>query len=492
MKKSIFLILLGLVCSVGISIGQTYYSDVLFSQDFGSATAVNYVENTAHDLKVGGTGTNASNIVGSSALSQFTSIKNNGKSSCGLGINTTSGQSWSGKFGAVTANTGYYWSICKTSNFATSAPSALQIKMKATFSVASSGSNIGVMFAVGNGFGDGLTNSCPGLTNCVAGFALPSNNTIRVAKYVTSNGNTAINGSSTALTSETEYTYTWVINNTTEPLPYNAPNGKEETVAAGCWDLWVGNTRNLAGVSTAITGMSGTIMQNLYIGQPFGKKSSTFVLDDITVTDLSPKYSRTLTAGQYATICLPKAATYTGATVYNIAGVTKVGDVITGVVLAEEESATLTAGKPYIIYSETASTFEATYSGTAYSAASAGEAYAPTATGLVGNLSPDKAAVEDGMYILLYQDDAYKVCKVDGADVTCAQYRAYFDLGAVATVGGASAPGQRIIEMVNENNNATNLGNFESSEEAVKFFQNGKLFIKKNGIVYDMMGTIVK
>ena len=49
-----------------------------------------------------------------------------------------------------------------------------------------------------------------------------------------------------------------------------------------------------------------------------------------------------------------------------------------------------------------------------------------------------------------------------------------------------------IISLVEEESNATNINNIESSEEAVKFFQNGKLFIKKNGIVYDMMGTIVK
>ena len=49
-----------------------------------------------------------------------------------------------------------------------------------------------------------------------------------------------------------------------------------------------------------------------------------------------------------------------------------------------------------------------------------------------------------------------------------------------------------IISLVEEENNTTNINNIEYSEEAVKFFQNGKLFINKNGIVYDALGRIVK
>ena len=61
--------------------------------------------------------------------------------------------------------------------------------------------------------------------------------------------------------------------------------------------------------------------------------------------------------------------------------------------------------------------------------------------------------------------------------------KAYFETSAVF------APGYRIVE---GDNNATSIDNFESSEDGIKFIQNGKLFIKKNGVVYDMMGTIVK
>ena len=51
----------------------------------------------------------------------------------------------------------------------------------------------------------------------------------------------------------------------------------------------------------------------------------------------------------------------------------------------------------------------------------------------------------------------------------------------------ASAPMIRF-----EENNATNINAFEANETAVKFIENGKLFIRKNGVVYDATGTIVK
>ena len=260
---------------------------VLFSQNFNSATTLDYAANTARAYTIASGG---NNIVGSTAASQFTSITCDAKNSCGLGQNTSTGgnsENWTGKFGAYFDNTGGEWSIIKTSDFASTAPTALKIEMKAKFSYLSSGTNIGVQFAVGSSFGDGLTTSCPALTNCVAGFALPSNSTIRVAKYVTSNAITDIDGKSATLTDNTECIYTWVINNTASSLSYSDPAGGTSSVAAGCWDLWIGTSRNLAGVSQSTTGMSGTTMQNLYIGSPFGKKNK-FVLDSIVVTDLKP------------------------------------------------------------------------------------------------------------------------------------------------------------------------------------------------------------
>ena len=45
--------------------------------------------------------------------------------------------------------------------------------------------------------------------------------------------------------------------------------------------------------------------------------------------------------------------------------------------------------------------------------------------------------------------------------------------------------------MFNENN-ATNIQNIEGQEKAVKFIENGQIFIRKDGVVYDAMGRVVR
>lgn len=52
----------------------------------------------------------------------------------------------------------------------------------------------------------------------------------------------------------------------------------------------------------------------------------------------------------------------------------------------------------------------------------------------------------------------------------------------------ASAP-ERILF---HDNNATNIQNVEGAEKAVKFMENGQLYILKNGVVYDAMGKTVR
>ena len=56
--------------------------------------------------------------------------------------------------------------------------------------------------------------------------------------------------------------------------------------------------------------------------------------------------------------------------------------------------------------------------------------------------------------------------------------------------GGSGAPGIREIPLIPQS--GTSLQNVEKSEKAVKFFENGKLLIEKNGVVYDVMGTVVR
>ena len=76
----------------------------------------------------------------------------------------------------------------------------------------------------------------------------------------------------------------------------------------------------------------------------------------------------------------------------------------------------------------------------------------------------------------------------DGAAFEIEANKAYLALPTAKIPAGAPS----MFRIVIEDNNVTNLNNVEVTKQATKFFKNGKLFIKKNGVVYDMMGSIVK
>ena len=60
----------------------------------------------------------------------------------------------------------------------------------------------------------------------------------------------------------------------------------------------------------------------------------------------------------------------------------------------------------------------------------------------------------------------------------------------LAVPTGSGAPARYWI--TDEENNATSIDSIEAANETVKFIQDGKLFIKKNGVVYDALGRIVR
>ncbi|MBO7546018.1 MAG: InlB B-repeat-containing protein [Paludibacteraceae bacterium] len=211
---------------------------------------------------------------------------------------------------------------------------------------------------------------------------------------------------------------------------------------------------------------------------------STVTLQKILI---STNYTRPVSAGQYGTICLPydvASGQFSGADFYGIAGVVREGETISGIALTDAVTS-LTAGTPYIFHASSAGTLSATISGTASDV--------QAAVGLVGNLSPTSATVDEGNYILYKKggDADYQVYTVDAsATVTCPQYRAYIDLSGVGEV--VTAPGVRIIEIANEENNATNIEDLNDSMKTIKFFENGQVLILRDGVVYDALGRIVR
>jgi hypothetical protein len=144
-----------------------------------------------------------------------------------------------------------------------------------------------------------------------------------------------------------------------------------------------------------------------------------------------PTYTRSVTEGNWGTICLPFDFTVENADIYTIS--TKVLDG-SGNLKAINLSgvASPKAGKPYIFQATATGTLTATYSG-AY------DGTAAAANGMQGNLSADAIAVpNDGTKYVIQGNKVRKV--VSGGDgVTCGQYRAYITLDEIGEATSRSA-----------------------------------------------------
>lgn len=193
---------------------------------------------------------------------------------------------------------------------------------------------------------------------------------------------------------------------------------------------------------------------------------------EVSISSILPatEYTRSLTNGNYATMCLPFAVSrsetfFSGVTVFNITGKRVSGSTITGIEMEEEEG-TLEPGKPYIIQA----------SASAMSAWHGDDEVAMpvSATGLVGNLG-SSYAVPVGCYVI-YSNKIRKVVYSGTANV--GQYRAYLNLDAVPEVDGASAPGRRVLYV-------------ESTATSVEDLLENATLINWNEPVYNIMGQRV-
>lgn len=189
-------------------------------------------------------------------------------------------------------------------------------------------------------------------------------------------------------------------------------------------------------------------------------------------------YTRTgMSADKWGTICVPytvTSANRSGATIYSIVGKDKASSP-ESLYLEPIGSKDMVAGQPYFFKATGTDNLSLTFSGSA--------AHATVNNGLVGSFK--KMTVAADMYLLSNGSivKAGSGCSITGC-------KAFIDMDMVPVSSGSGAPG--IIRLDLGENGATNIEAIDASEEAVKFFQNGKLFIQKNGVVYDMMGSVVK
>ena len=131
-------------------------------------------------------------------------------------------------------------------------------------------------------------------------------------------------------------------------------------------------------------------------------------------------YRRTVTSGNYGTICLPYAVAsddMKGAEFYSPVGKVVKDDVVTGVVLEQVDA--LESGMPYVYYA-TGDTILVAYSGEESETAG-------TNNGLIGTFSRIES-IEEGMYMI--SDNELK--KVSSAGGGLYAHRAYFNLNEMS------------------------------------------------------------
>ena len=180
----------------------------------------------------------------------------------------------------------------------------------------------------------------------------------------------------------------------------------------------------------------------------------------------------TLVAG-WNTVCLPYEAEIANVDAYEIQSI----DIVGGTISLTPSNGALTAAKSYLINAAAAGEHTATLMG--------GKETTPVEVNhFIGNLAETPVALNatdaNYDYFVLSGNEFHQL--TGDATATVNQYKAYIRMAK-----NASAPSAlRIV------NGATNIENIESNETAVKFIENGQLFIKKNGVVYDAVGTVVK
>ena len=210
----------------------------------------------------------------------------------------------------------------------------------------------------------------------------------------------------------------------------------------------------------------------------------------ITYPNATPYTRSGLAAGAWGTICLEgvsDASFYPNAKFNSIdyKNVNGSGEP-TSIVLVEE-TGQLVAGRPYIFKVTSAGNLSLPYTGSVE---------AGSYRGLVGAINA--ISVSD-MTTLIGTTNVYLLTNVDGVGcirkaATGSQLganKAYIDMDNVPTTPIAGAPGAR-FEIPLAPNNATSIQDIEANDIAVKFIENGKFFIQKNGVVYDATGRVAR
>lgn len=200
-------------------------------------------------------------------------------------------------------------------------------------------------------------------------------------------------------------------------------------------------------------------------------------LGAVTVPVDFGSYQRTVTAGNYGTICLPNNGTMSNnAKLYDL----EYFDGASTLYFLEVDGNAMVAGRPYIFLpSETS--IEVTYIDNA-------NATAGSNNGLVGSYTQETITADAGNYIL-WQNAYYLV----NSPAYVGANRAYIHMDGVPTAPQqTNAPRRRVAMNVYNEQTTTDIDALNASETPVKMIIDGNLYILRGENLYNVNGQVVK
>ena len=202
-------------------------------------------------------------------------------------------------------------------------------------------------------------------------------------------------------------------------------------------------------------------------------------------------YGRTVTTGEYGTICIPYGSNnYTGAEFYEISWMEMDGATPKGIWLDQVNGA-LTAGKPYI-FKATADEIAIVGDGTTAAAPAEGVAGLTGTFTLIQDLeTSDPSNTLKGNYMIA--GNQFLLC---GTGCWLKEYRAYIDASIIAghTTKKAEIPGRRRVCLgETSENTTTGVDNNQLPNANIqKVIENGQLIIIRDGVKYNIQGQVIR
>lgn len=151
-----------------------------------------------------------------------------------------------------------------------------------------------------------------------------------------------------------------------------------------------------------------------------------------------------------------------------------------------KDATSITAGKPYIVkWASGSNIVEPTFSGVTISSTTPSTVSSDDGkVSFIGTYNPVALAKDDETNLFVGEDNKLHWPNVANYKInTC---RAYFHINE----SGASAPERIVLNYYGENN-ATNL-KYIGEDAVEKFIRDGQIYIRRNGITYNALGTIIR